>query len=33
MVMRNIEMWQIMSVVLLTGIFLLEIVQTILMIG
>lgn len=31
--MRNIEMWQIMSVVLLMGIFLLEIVQTILMIG
>ena len=31
--MRNIEMWQIMSVVLLSGIFLLEIVQTILMIS
>ena len=31
--MKKLEMWQIMSVVLLTGIFLLEIVQTILMIG
>ncbi len=31
--MRNMEMWQIISVILLSGIFLLEIVQTVLMIG
>lgn len=31
--MKKLEMWQIMSVVLLSGIFLLEIVQTILMIS
>ena len=31
--MKKLEMWQIMSVVLLAGIFLLEIVQTILMIS
>jgi hypothetical protein len=31
--MKNMEMWQIMSVVLLGGIFVLEIVQTVLMIG
>lgn len=31
--MKNMEMWQVMSVVLLMGIFLLEIVQTILMIS
>ena len=31
--MKKLEMWQIMSVVLLSCIFLLEIVQTILMIS
>lgn len=31
--MKNIEMWQIITVILLSGIFLLEIVQTVLMIG
>lgn len=31
--MRKLEMWQIISVILLIGIFLLEIVQTALMIG
>ena len=31
--MKNYEMWQIISVILLIGIFLLEIAQTVLMIG
>ena len=31
--MRKLEMWQVISVILLIGIFLLEIVQTALMIG
>lgn len=31
--MKNLEMWQIMSVVLLAGIFLLQLVQTVLMIS